>query len=120
LNEELGNPLRVRPPIEPARMLEQYKRHRWLVYTASPEVPTVGWPMAVAEAQAAGVGVCLRNIRPDLADYLGGGGFLFESIDEVARRITSPLPDEVRERGFAQAWRSDVRAHIHLLEERWR
>jgi hypothetical protein len=31
--------------------------------------------MSIAEAQGAGVGVCMANIRPDLREYVGPAGF---------------------------------------------
>ena len=76
----------------------EYKKHQWLVYTASRKMNSVGWPMAVAEAQAAGVGVCLPNIRADLQEYLGGAGFLYDSINEVIDIIRNPFRDEMRQR----------------------
>lgn len=108
------------PPVEPDDMPAEYKRHQWLVYTADFDLATVGWPMAVAEAQAAGVGVCMPRIRPDLEEYVGAGaGFLYDSLDEVASIIRSPVPDEVREAGFEQAKRSDIARHRHLLTDLW-
>ena len=37
--------------------------------------------MAIAEAQAAGVGVCMPNIRPDIKEYVGEAGFVYDSIE---------------------------------------
>jgi hypothetical protein len=71
LNASRGNPVKIIPPVEPEAMAPEYKKHEWLVYTASRHANSVGWPMAVAEAQAAGVGVCLPNLRPDLREYVG-------------------------------------------------
>jgi hypothetical protein len=119
LNERMNNPVNIVPPVQPEEMLAEYKKHRWLVYTASREMNSVGWPMAVAEAQAAGVGVCLPNIRPDLKEYLGDAGFLYESVSDVARIISGPFPDEMRERGFEQARKSDVFEHKAILLDLW-
>jgi hypothetical protein len=119
VNDASGNPLRIIPPVDPDQMLGEYKRHQWLVYTADAELGTVGWPMAVAEAQAAGVGVCFPNIRPDLADYVGPGGILYDSIDEVIDLIQRPVPNDLREAGFVQARESDIQAHKHLLTALW-
>jgi glycosyltransferase involved in cell wall biosynthesis len=118
-NDEHGSPVNVHDPVEPLEMPHEYKKHRWMVYTACPERKTVGWPLAVAEAQAAGVGVCLANVRPDLAQYLGGGGFLFDRIGDVQKIVSQPVPDEIREIGFEQARKSDVRQHIDVLERLW-
>lgn len=114
-----GSPVTMRPPVEHHEMPVEYKRHEWLVYTASPRLATMGWPMAVAEAQASGVGICMHNIRPDLADYVGPAVYLFDILDEVASIISSPLPEDRRQMGFAQARRSDVKAHLPLLEALW-
>jgi len=100
-------------------MPAEYKRHRWLVYTASPQYSSVGWPMAIAEAQAAGVGVLMQNVRPDLADYVGPG-FLFDRLEEVERLVRGPVPEDRREAGFVHAMRSDVDGHIGLLYDLWR
>ncbi len=117
LNDSLGGPLTVMPPTEHEEMPAWYKRHEWLVYTATE--PTVGWPVAVAEAQASGVGVCMQRVRGDIAEYVGDAGFIFDTIDEVVEIISEPFPEEMRSRGFQHAERSDVRSHISILEELW-
>lgn len=119
LNNDLGNPVNIIDPVQPEAMLPEYKKHEWLLYTASPQLKTVGWPLAVAEAQAAGVGVCMQNIRPDLKDYVGDCGFLFNSVEEAAEIVSQPFPQELRERGFELAKRSDVKHHIKQLEDLW-
>jgi len=120
LNQDLGNPVTIVPPVQPEAMLPEYKKHEWLLYTASNRLKTVGWPLAVAEAQAAGVGVCMQNVRPDLKDYVGDAGFMFDSAEEAARIVAQPFPEDLRERGFELAERSDVKRHIHQLEDLWR
>jgi hypothetical protein len=119
-NARMGNPVTIVPPVEPEHMLTEYKKHCWLVYTACRKTNTVGWPLAVAECQAAGVGVCLPNLRPDLRDYLGGAGFLYDSINEVRDIIARPYPEEMRQAGFEQAKKSDVFRHKRLLLDLWR
>jgi hypothetical protein len=118
-NEGLGSPVRFADPVEPNDMPAEYKRNQWLVYTGDPDLATVGWPMAVAEAQAAGVGVCMPRLRPDLATYVGEGGFLYDSIDEIVPLVRGPVPDDVREAGFVQARRSDIAGHKTLLTDLW-
>ena len=120
LNESLGRPVNMIPPIEPRFMPAEYKKHEWLVYTGNPDLPTVGWPLAVAEAQAAGVGVCIQRVRPDLEEYLGGAGYLFDTLDEAAAIISRPVPADMRERGFTQAKKSDIHTHIESLLGLWR
>jgi hypothetical protein len=75
--------------------------------------------MAIAEAQASGVGVCMANLRPDLRDYVGGAGFLFDSVSQVRDIIAKPFPDELRELGFEQAKKSDAFEHKKILTKLW-
>ena len=117
-NEELGRPVSI-SMVQHEDMPHEYKRHRWLLYTASRSAGTIGWPMAVAEAQAAGVGVCIEGIRPDLRDYVGAGGFVVDRLSDAVDLISGPVPAAVRDAGFEQARCSDVRAHIGVLERLW-
>ncbi len=107
-------------PVEPDDMPIHYKKHEWLVYTASSVVKNVGWPLSIAEAKAAGVGVCMQKVRPDLQEYIGDAGFLFEDIKEVEEIISQPFPQAMRERGFELAKRSDIRRHLHVLTDLWK
>ena len=100
-------------------MSPEYQKHQWLVYTADFELASVGWPMAVAEAQAAGVSVCVPNIRLDIKEYVGEAGFVYNSIEEVVDIIQKPVPEEMREAGFLQAKKSDIQEHKHLLTNLW-
>jgi hypothetical protein len=120
LNEAMGRPIHIHPPVQPHLMPAEYKKHTWLVYTGTPKLPTVGWPLAVAEAQAAGVGVCMQRVRDDLAEYLGGAGYLFDTVAEASEIISGPVPAEMREAGFQQAARSDIHTHIGRLVTLWR
>lgn len=117
--EQQQGPLNFIPPVSHDHMPAEYKKHEWLVYTAHPDMKSVGWPMAVAEAQAAGVGVCIADIRPDLRDYVGGAGNLYRDIREVKDIISAPPSAESREAGFEQARKSDVNSHIHKLTDLW-
>ena len=119
-NQQLGGHCNVFEAVQPKDMPAIYKRHRWLVYTASMISRNVGWPMAVAEAQAAGVGVCMANIRPDLQEYLGsGGGILFDDVAELKDIVREHVPEEMRERGFEQCWKSDIAKNISQLTDLW-
>lgn len=118
-SETRGGPLNFIPPLSHNRMPAEYKKHEWLVYTASPDMKSVGWPMALAEAQASGVGVCMAEIRPDLKDYVGEAGYLYKDLETVRALISGPVPAETREAGFEQARRSDIRDHIHKLTDLW-
>lgn len=119
MNREMKGSVNFVPPIEPEDMLSHYKQHEWLVYTASSEIKTVGWPMAIAEAQSSGVGVCMQNIRPDIIDYIGDAGFVFNSPEEAAEIIRKPFPSKMRELGFKLSKRSDIASHIGILTKLW-
>ena len=118
-NEANGSPIEVHRAVEPEEMPAVYKAHGWLVYTACPKLNTVGWPVAVAEAQAAGLGICFPNIRPDVAEYVGKAGYLYNSIEEVSDILSRPYPEEMREQGFEHAKKSDIERHKHLLTDVW-
>lgn len=117
--EQQKGPLNFIAPVSHDAMPVEYKKHEWLVYTAHPDMKSVGWPMAVAEAQASGVGVCLAGIRPDLKDYMGAAGYLYKDISEVKDLISGPVPAAMREAGFEQARKSDVNSHIRVLTDLW-
>lgn len=112
-------PVDIEDHVEPEDMPAEYKRHQWLVYTADPVLATVGWPMAIAEAQASGVGVCVPRLRPDMADYVGSGGILYDDVRELAEVVAGDVSPAMREAGFEQARRSDIRTHEALLTQLW-
>jgi hypothetical protein len=118
-NRSKGSPVDVRPTVEPEAMPGEYKKHRWLVYTACPKINQVGWPVAIAEAQASGVGVCFPEIRPDVRDYIGDAGIVYRDIREVASIISEPIPETLRERGFVHAERCDVKHAVAALKQAW-
>lgn len=114
-----GSPMHIVPPVHPDDMPAEYKKHRWMVYTASKEIGEVGWPLSVAEAQASGVGVLLQNIRPDVAEYVGAGGYVFDTIEDARRIISQPFPEDRRQASFEHAEKSDIDKHIELLFQLW-
>lgn len=118
-NRARGEPVRINPNVEPDEMPRVYKQHRWLVYTASTVITTTGWPIMIVEAQAAGVGVLMRNIRPDIAEWVGPCGYLYDDLDEAARIVAQPFPEEKRQAGFAQASRHDIHRHKAVLTDLW-
>ena len=118
-NAELGNPVMIMDPVQPYDMPREYKKAQWMVYTADPALANVGWPVSIAEAQAAGVGVCMANIRPDLRDYVGEAGYLYDSLADVEQIISKPFPDERRELGVIHARKSDVFSHRDILLDLW-
>jgi len=113
------SPVNIAPTVQPDDMPAEYKRHRWLVYTASKQINTVGWPVSLAEAQASGVGVVMQNIRPDLKEYVGDGGYLFDTIEEARAIISAPFPEEKRQASFLHAEKSNADNHIDLLYQLW-
>lgn len=119
LNAQRGAGAAIHGAVQPEEMAAIYKAHGWLVYTACRKLGTVGWPMAVAEAQAAGLGVCIPRLRPDLEEFVGGAGYLYDSIDEVPAIVARPYPDEMRRRGFEHARKSDIREHSAKLTDLW-
>lgn len=119
LNDRKGKPVEIIDPIMPDDMPKEYKKHEWLVYTAR-AFDCVGWPVAVAEAQAAGVGVCIAHIRPDIKKFVGDAGFVYDAIEEVAEIISKPCPEEIREKGFEHAKKYDIESHKHILTDLWK
>lgn len=117
-NADLGSPVTI-ATVQHDVMPGVYKNHRWLLYTACPDLGTVGWPLAVAEAQASGLGVCIENIRGDLRQFLGPSGFLLESLEEASDLLARPPSEESRQAGFDQARRSDAALHVASLGKVW-
>jgi len=115
LNRSLGSKVLCPRPVQPEEMPLAYKNAEWLVYPARREDNAVGWPLAVVEAQASGVGVCMFNLRPDLKVLIGDAGYLFDDISEVVDIIRHPFPAEKREQGFELAQRCDIRTNIGQL-----
>jgi glycosyltransferase involved in cell wall biosynthesis len=118
-NAKLGSPVEMVPPVEPSKMLAEYKRHAWLVYTASGRINLVGWPLSVGEAMAAGVGVCVPRIRADMQDYVGDAAVLYDDIAEVAPLVRGPVAADLRERGFERCKVFDLKRAVIALERAW-
>jgi hypothetical protein len=120
-NAEQGNAVRLRYA-DPEDMPGVYPHYDWLVYTSDPQINKVGLPVGIAEAQASGIGVCWQALpgrREEQLDYLGGAGFLFESLDELPEILSRPYPNAMRLQGFEAARRSDIEGHKHLLADVW-
>lgn len=120
-NADAGGPVTI-TYTDPDDMPETYPRYDWLVYTADRKINKVGLPVAVTEAQASGLGVCLQELpgrRDEQLDFLGGGGFLFRSVDEVPDIISRPYPDDMRSAGIEAARRCDIEQTKHLLADGW-
>ncbi len=119
INLAMNSPVTIMSPVQPENMPREWKQAEWMVYTADREFANVGWPVSIAEAQAAGVGVCVPNIRPDIPDYVGKGGYTYSSLEEVAKIISQPFDQKRRELGFEQARKSDVFQHREILLNLW-
>ncbi len=119
LNAQLGGATEIHSPVQPDLMPAEYKRHEWLFINEHPKFKSFGLPVCVAEAQASGVGVCIPGIRPDVAEYVGGAGFVYTSLEEAIEILSKPYPAEMRELGFEVAQRSDISRHIHKLTDLW-
>ena len=109
----------IKECFEPWQMAQEYKKNNWLLYTACPKLKTVGWPMAIAEAQASGLGILMRNIRPDLKTYIGNAGYLYNTPEEASAILRGEYPQEMREEGFRQAEKSSLSNHVQLLNSIW-
>jgi hypothetical protein len=118
-NRGKGSPVDVRSAVEPEAMPAEYKKHRWLVYTACPKINQVGWPLSIAEAQASGVGVCVPEIRPDIREYVKDAGVVYRDVRELSSIVTEPVPESLRERAFAHAERCDVKYAVAALKQAW-
>lgn len=118
-NQALGNPVQIMDPVQPENMPSEWKQAQWMVYTADRILANVGWPVSIAEAQAAGVGVCMANIRPDLSSYVGDAGYLYDSLEQVEKIISVPFDNDRRLLGYEQAKKSDVFQHRRILLDLW-
>ncbi|MCZ6799624.1 MAG: glycosyltransferase family 4 protein [Nitrospirae bacterium] len=120
-NEKAGNPVRI-TYTDPEEMPDVYPNYDWLVYPSDTEINKVGLPAAIAEAQASGLGVCWQELpgrRNEQLEFLGGGGYLFQSIDELPAILTKPIPEEMRQAGLNNAKKCDIEKHKVLLMEVW-
>ena len=57
--------------------------------------------------------------REEQLEFLGGGGFLFQSIEEVPAILSREYPEEMRQAGLKNAKKCDIAQHKVLLTEAW-
>jgi hypothetical protein len=119
INKEAGSPVAIAEHCSHEAMAREYKKHRWLVYTAETNPATIGWPISVAEAQAAGLGICIPKVRPDISEYIGPAGFTYACIEEVIDIVSTDYPEHLREVGFSTAQLSDIHHHKDKLLRLW-
>jgi hypothetical protein len=120
-NEANGNPICV-TYADPDDMPSIYLEHDWLVYPSERTINKVGFPVAIVEALASGIGVCWQELpgrRDEQLEFLGGAGFLFSSMEDVPAIITQPYPEQKRQAGFHAARRCDIERTKHLLSDAW-
>jgi hypothetical protein len=75
--------------------------------------------MAIAEAQASGLGVAMQNIRPDLRDYCGPSAIMFDHVSELVGVVDKPPTDEHLEQGFQNSRRFDFKNQMPMLTALW-
>ncbi len=120
-NEQAKNPVNIIYK-DPDDMPDVYPHYDWFVYPSDPTLNKVGLPAAIAEAQANGLGVCWQELpgrRDEQLEFLGGGGYLFQCIEELPAILTQPYPDEMRQAGLNNAKKCDIEQHKVLLTEAW-
>ena len=106
--------------VQPEKMPLEYKKHQWLIYTACPEIKTVGNPLMVAEAQASGVGVIVYNLRESLSDYVTENGYMYKNDEEVIDIISNNFDYEKRMNAVVIAReRYDIKEKIKNVENIW-
>jgi hypothetical protein len=95
-----------------------YGDARWFVY-AGPVGSGFGWPVGIAEAWAAGVGVCIKRIRPDIEEYVGDAAVLFDDVAELAKLVAQEPDPRMLARARTRADAMDIRVHGTQLFALW-
>ena len=62
----------------------------------------------------------MPKLRPDLREYLGNGGILYDNVEDIAEIVAKPVPEATREEGFELARRSDINVHKQQLLDLWK
>ena len=95
-NTNKGSPVIFRT-VQTTEMPYEYSKHTWLIYGACETFGTVGFPLMIAEAQAAGVMVIMYKLRPDAELYLSGTGYFYKTVDDIISIIdTGPDPEKIQ------------------------
>ena len=121
-NQSLGSPVDFIVFVKPEEMPNVYRNHDRVIFMVDKQLKTVGVPIIIAEAQASGLGVCFQEMpgrRDEQLDYLGGAGFMFNSIEELPEILSQPYPEEMRLQGLINAKKCDIEEHKHLLTDVW-
>ena len=118
-NENNGSPVRIYSPVPHHKMPEVYGKNSWLLYTACTLKKTIGWPIAISEAMAAGLGICMPNVRDDLQDYVGPTLKIYNSVKQAAEIVASPPNKSDLEAARTKVLKYDIRHTIKPLLQLW-
>ncbi len=118
-NTDVNGRVNFIDPLTHSKMPMEYKKNNWLVYTASKEINLVGLPISIMEAMASGTIVCMQNIRPDIKDFIGESGYLFDHVNELPDLLRQPINQEKREFAFEHCKQFDISKSIHKLTDLW-
>jgi glycosyltransferase involved in cell wall biosynthesis len=116
--ESVGGRVDIRDWVPHREMPAVYAESRWFVYPG-PMDTGFGWPVGVAEAWAAGVGVCIQRVRPDIEDYVGDAAVLFADVAEIAELVSEPPDPAMLDRARTRAEATDISAHGPRLLDLW-
>ena len=61
----------------------------------------------------------MYNLRPDIAQFIGGAGFVYNTLQEAVNILRQPYPEELRQLGFEQAKKSDIFVHKNIVTDLW-
>jgi glycosyltransferase involved in cell wall biosynthesis len=114
-----GGRIEIRDWVPHGQMPAVCDEHRWFVYPG-PAHQGFGWPVGVIEAWAAGVGVCIQRIRPDIEHYVGDAAVLFDDVKELPSLLEAPPDPGMLARARDRAETMDIGLHGHRLLEAWR
>ena len=121
-NISRGSPVTFKT-IQTADMPAEYLKHSWLIYGACKRLRSVGFPLMVAEAQAAGVMVIMTKLRPDAELYLARTGHFYETIEDIINIVNTGSPESVHRELLVEAQalcsRYDITNSVSALATRW-
>lgn len=117
--DDAGGRVEIRDWVPHGQMPNVWSQHRWFVYPGPPQ-QGFGWPVGVVEAWAAGVGVCIQRVRPDIEQYVGDAAVLFDDVSELPSVLQSAPDASLLARGRGRAETMDIRVHGGRLLDAWR
>lgn len=117
-NKQHGEPV-IFKTVQHSEMLLEYKKHEWLIYTACDLLKTVGYPLMIAEAQLAGVGVIMYHLRDDLQDYVTDCGYLYKTDDDVLNIIKNDFDLEKRAKGMELVDKYCITKSVDNIIAKW-